>query len=246
MTTALPIIGVIGSRYEAKSGATLAGVTINYLRAVEAGGAAPLLLHLTENTAVLDALYQHCDGLLFTGGGDVDPIHFGMQPHPMCGTPDPLRDKVELWLARRALRDAKPIMGICRGLQLINIAMGGTLYQDIPSELANTDDHYASRKGPGRNYLAHSIQIAPDSWLAERLGSTETMVNTFHHQALRDLAPGLRVVAHAPDGVIEAVEGTGDTFVIGVQCHPEDMWELEGRLWLGLFRGFAQYVSGHK
>lgn len=239
------IIGVVASRYEAQSGAIMAGVAINYLRGVEAGGAVPLLIHLTEDTQVLEALYQRCDALLFTGGGDVDPAHFGMAAHPMCGAPYPLRDTVELWLARRAVAEAKPIMGICRGIQLINIAMGGTLYQDIPSELPSAHDHYASRNAPGRSHLAHSIQIETDSWLAQQLGVCETMVNTFHHQALRDLASGLRVVARAPDGVIEAVEGTGDGFVIGVQCHPEDLWELEGSPWLGLFRGFAQQTSEH-
>lgn len=243
MDMASPIIGVIGSRSEARSGATLAGVAINYLRGVEAGGGVPLLIHLTDNTAVLDALYQQCDALLFTGGGDVDAAHFGMPAHPQSGTPDPLRDMVELWLARRALADTRPMMGICRGIQLINIAMGGTLYQDIPSELPDASDHYASRKGPGRSYLGHSIQIEPDSWLAEQLGSAEVLVNTFHHQAIRDVAPGLRVVAQAPDGVIEAVEGIGDTLIIGVQCHPEDLWELEASPWLGLFRGFVQKVK---
>ena len=223
----------------------MAGVAINYLRGVEAGGAVPILIHLTEDTAVLEALYQRCDGLLFTGGGDVDSAHFGMEAHPMCGTPDPLRDMVELWLARRAIEDAKPMMGICRGIQLINIAMGGTLYQDIPSELPDASDHYASRKAPGRSHMAHSIQIESDSWLAEQLGVTETMVNTFHHQALRDVAPSLRVVARAPDGVIEAVEGTGHAFVIGVQCHPEDLWELEETPWLSLFEGFARQVMIH-
>lgn len=237
-----PIIGVIGSTYQRDTGGTIAGVGPQYLRAVEAGGGIPLLIHLTDDTAVLDALYQQCDGLLLTGGGDVDPGEYGAALHPQCGTPDPLRDRVELRLARRALADKKPIMGICRGIQMLNVAMGGTLYQDIPSELPEALDHYASRNGSGRTMLAHTIEIDQDSWLAERLGTTELAVNTFHHQGLRDVAPGLRVVAHAPDGMVEAVEGT-EQFILGVQCHPEDLWDVADPRWTNVFAGFVQAAS---
>jgi putative glutamine amidotransferase len=238
-TTVRPLIGVVGSRYETRNGSLLAGVGINYVRAIETGGGVPLLIHLTEDSAILEALYARCDALLFTGGGDVDPMHFGMAMHPNCGTPDPLRDQAELLLARRALADGTPIFGICRGIQLINVAMGGTLIQDIPSERPTALDHYASRRAPGRTYLAHPITITPGAWLAEHLGAEEVAVNTFHHQALLDIAPGLRVVAHAPDGLVEAVEGTGAGFVAGVQCHPEDLWEHADPRWVGVFAGFV-------
>jgi len=238
---ARPIIGVIASRYPRAGGnSTLAGIGEQYLLAVEAGGGIPLLIHLTRDSAVLQAHYQRCDGLLFAGGGDVDPASFGQEPHPQLGTIEPLRDEVELALARRALDDRKPVVGICRGIQLLNVVLGGTLYQDIASELPAASDHYASSRMPGRAHLAHPIALEPGSWLAAQLGTRELLGNTFHHQALRDIAPGLRVTGRAPDGVIEAVEGAGPGFVIGVQCHPEDLWESADPRWARLFAGFVE------
>jgi putative glutamine amidotransferase len=234
-------IGVIASRYPRAGGnSMLSGIGEQYLLAVEAGGGIPLLIHLTRDAAVLQALYQRCDGLLFAGGGDVDPAIFGQAPHPKLGTIEPLRDEVELALARRAIDDRKPVLGICRGIQLLNVALGGTLYQDIPSELPQASDHYASSHVPGRAHLAHSIALEPGSWLAARLGTDALPGNTFHHQALRDIAPGLHVTGRAPDGVVEAVEGTGPGFVIGVQCHPEDLWEHADPRWARLFAGFVE------
>ena len=131
------------------------------------------------------------------------------------------------------------MLGICRGIQLLNIALGGTLYQDIPSELPQASDHYASAKEPGRAHLAHLLTLEPDSWLAARLGTHALPVNTFHHQALRDIAPALRVTGQASDGVVEAVEGRGADFVVGVQCHPEELWEHADPRWARLFVGFV-------
>jgi putative glutamine amidotransferase len=238
-----PIIGVIGAQYERKMGGLVSGVSPTYLRAVEAGGGIPLLIHLSEDQAVPDALYERCDGLLFHGGGDVDPARYGAAMIAACGKPDPLRDQVELHLAQRALAEGMPILGICRGIQLLNVAMGGTLWQDIPSELPESLDHYASLNAEGRALMPHTITIESDSWLAEQLGTTAIPVNTFHHQALKQLGEGLRVVATATDGIIEAVEGTGNHFVMGVQCHPEDLWNAAEPRWLGLFRGFVAIAA---
>ena len=241
-----PIIGVIASRYPRAGGnSTLAGIGEQYLLAVEAGGGIPLLIHLTRDPAVLQAHYQCCDGLLFAGGGDVDSAIFGQAPHPKLGTIEPLRDQVELTLARQAIDDRKPVLGICRGIQLLNVALGGTLYQDIPSELPEAGDHYASSQVPGRAHLAHQIVLEPGSWLAAQLGTDQLPSNTFHHQALRDIARGLRVTGRAPDGVIEAVEGTGSGFVVGVQCHPEDLWERADPRWARLFTGFVEAARQH-
>src|SRR5215212_5716183 len=241
-----PTIGVIASRYPRAGGnSMLSGIGEKYLLAVEAGGGIPLLIHLTRDAAVIQAHYQRCDGLLFAGGGDVDPAIFGQAPHTKLGSIEPLRDQVELALARRAIEDAKPVLGICRGIQLLNVALGGTLYQDISSELSAAGDHYASSKVPGRAHLAHSIALAPGSWLAARLGTDELPGNTFHHQALRNIAPGLRVTGRAPDGVIEAVEGVGPGFVLGVQCHPEDLWESADPRWARLFAGFVDAARQH-
>src|SRR5215213_7521167 len=169
-----PLIGVIASRYPpAGVDNVLSGIGEQYLLAVEAAGGIPLLIHLTRDAAVLQAHYQRCDGLLFAGGGDVDPAIFGQLPHPQLGTIEPLRDEVELVLARRAIDDRKPVLGICRGIQLLNVALGGTLYQDIASELPGASYHYASSPVPGRAHLAHSIALEPGSWLAARLGMNE-------------------------------------------------------------------------
>jgi putative glutamine amidotransferase len=236
-----PIIGVIASRYPRPGRSSiLAGIGEQYLLAVEGGGGIPLLIHLTRDVAVVQALYRRCDGLLFAGGDDVDPAHFGQVPHPKLGVVEPLRDEVELALARQAIDDRKPVLGICRGIQLLNVALGGTLYQDIPSELPDALDHYASSKAPGRAHLAHPIALAQDSWLAAQLETAELPSNTFHHQALRDIAPGLRVTGRAPDGVVEAVEGTSAGFVVGVQCHPEDLWGQADTRWARLFAGLVE------
>jgi putative glutamine amidotransferase len=236
-----PTIGVIASRYPRAGGnSMLSGIGEQYLLAVEAGGGIPLLIHLTRDAAVIQAHYQRCDGLLFAGGGDVDPAIFGQAPHAKLGPIEPLRDEVELALARRAIEDAKPVLGICRGIQLLNVALGGTLYQDIPAQLPGALDHYASSKAPGRASLAHPIALTPGSWLAARLKADQLPGNTFHHQALCDIAPGLRVTGRAPDGVVEAVEGQGPGFVVGVQCHPEELWERADARWARLFAGFVE------
>jgi putative glutamine amidotransferase len=234
-----PTIGIICGRYARTGASTLAGIGEQYVYALEAAGGIPLLIHLTRDTAVLAAHYQRCDALLFAGGDDVAPAHYGAAPHPRLGAVEELRDEVELALARRAAAAGKPILGICRGIQLVNVALGGTLYQDIPAELPGALDHYASRKGADRAHLAHELALEAGSWLAKQLDAGELPVNTFHHQALRDIAPGLRVTGRAPDGVIEAIEGDGRGFVVGVQCHPEELWARADPRWGRVFAGFV-------
>lgn len=243
-----PFVGIIANRYlrSNTSGSMLAGIGERYVQAIEAAGGVPVLIYLTQDRAALDQLYGICAGLVFAGGEDVDPQHFGAARHPNLGTVVPLRDEVELALARRALADGKPMLGICRGIQVLNVAFGGTLYQDIPAELPASSDHYASRSVPGRTHAAHPIALAPDSWLAERLGADTIDVNTFHHQSLRDIAPGLRITGRAPDGVIEAVEGTGACFIVGVQCHPEELWDQAEPRWAGMFAGFVDIVRSRE
>lgn len=239
-----PRIGIIGNRYlRANSTSTmLAGIGEKYVLAIEAAGAIPVLIYLTADHEVLDQLYSLCGGLVFAGGEDLDPAHFGAERHPKLGTVVPLRDQVELVLARRALADQKPMLGICRGIQVLNVAFGGTLYQDIPAELPDTTDHYASSKQPGRSYTAHPIALERDSWLAQRLGAEAIDVNTFHHQSIKQIAPELRVTGRAPDGVIEAVEGRGACFVLGVQCHPEELYDQAEPRWANMFEGFVDVV----
>jgi putative glutamine amidotransferase len=235
-----PIIGIPCSIYPDSWFTPANGNAISYLRALEAAGGIPALIHLTRDAEVLDAHYQRCDALLFAGGEDVDPSHYGAAPHPRLGKTNPEQDEVEITLARRAMAEGKPVLGICRGAQLLNVALGGTLHQDIPSEIPDALDHNESTERRDMSHLAHPIALEADSWLAECLDTAEMSVNTLHHQALKQIAPGLRVTARAPDGVVEAVEGRGAGFVLGVQCHPEELWERADPRWARMFEGFVK------
>jgi putative glutamine amidotransferase len=239
-----PIIGIPCARYPDEWYTPVNGNAISYLRAVEAAGGIPALIHLTRDQEVLDVHYQRCDALLLAGGEDVCPSFYGATRHPKLGPTTPLHDEVEIALTRRAIADQKPVLGICRGMQLLNVALGGTLYQDIPSELPEAIDHQASTEQRNMAHLAHTLTLDADSWLAAQLDSDELIINSLHHQALREVAQALRVVGHAPDGVIEAVEGIGAGFVVGVQCHPEELWEQADQRWTRLFTGFVQVSRG--
>jgi putative glutamine amidotransferase len=237
-----PIVGIPCGVYPDSWFTPANGNAVSYLRALEAAGAIPALIHLSQDAEVLDAHYARCDALLLAGGEDVHPSYYGAAPHPKLGKPNPAQDDVELALARRAAADRKPIFGICRGVQLLNVALGGTLYQDIPAEIPGALDHEESTERRDMAHLAHPIALEPDSWLAGRIDAAELIVNTLHHQALRDVAPGLRVIARAPDRVVEAVEGVGPGFVLGVQCHPEELWERADQRWARVFRGFVEVI----
>lgn len=234
-----PVIGIPCGGYPDSWFTPVYGNAISYLRAIEAAGGIPALIHLTRDEAVIDAHYQRCHALLLAGGEDVHPSRYGAAPHPRIGATNPLQDDVEIALARRAAADGKPILGVCRGLQMLNVALGGTLYQDISSELPDALDHEESTKQRDMAHLSHPIRIAADSWLAAQLDVGELTVNSLHHQALRDIAPGLRVTARAPDGVVEAAEGVGAGFIVGVQCHPEELWERADQRWARVFAGFV-------
>jgi putative glutamine amidotransferase len=181
----------------------------------------------------LRAIYEEVDGVFLTGGVDIDPANYGEDRHELCDRSDPARDWTELHLVRWALADHKPLFGVCRGIQAINVACGGSLYQHIaeqhPAPIKH--DYFPSSTPAGavysRDYLAHEIQVDSDSLLAGLLGGTRVRVNSMHHQGIKKLAPGLRACARAPDGLIEAVESTDGQFMIGVQWHPEELAESQ-------------------
>lgn len=190
-------------------------------------GAAPLLIpNLTDET-LLRTLYDLLDGLLLSGGEDVDPAHYGEPRHEKCGPVSPDRDEVELTLTRWAMDEGKPLLAICRGIQVLNVALGGSLYQDIQAQVQGAGKH-DWRPGTPRNHLSHTVIVVPHTRLAHILGALNSprplyWVNSLHHQAIKDVAPGLTVAARAPDGIVEAVEAEDHPFAIGVQWHPEEL-----------------------
>ncbi len=196
-----------------------------YIHAVsEAGGAPVMVPLLDEDEAGLRAIYEALDGVLIPGGVDMDPATFGAAPSPLLGNTDLARDKVELTLTRWAAQDKKPVLGLCRGSQVINVALGGTLYQDLGAEFPHAIKHdYFPTAGFARDYLAHPVEVVSASRLGRILQRPDVLVNSMHHQGVKQLGQGLTVSAVAPDGLIEAIESSNGHFMVGVQWHPESL-----------------------
>lgn len=204
------------------------GQNQTYLQALTRTGAAPLLIpHLADKVS-LRTLYELTDGLLLPGGEDVAPARYGQSPHEKCGQVSPARDETELTLTRWAMGEGKPLLAVCRGIQVLNVALGGSLYQDIAALIPDARKHDWYPDFP-RDRLSHPIDVTPQTRLAYILEQTTLLVNSLHHQALKDVASGLRVVARAPDNVIEAVEANDHPFALGVQWHPEELASSDTR-----------------
>jgi putative glutamine amidotransferase len=218
-------------------GAGASVVPQSYIRAVEMAGGVPLPIPITEQQPTLRAIYALIDGLLLAGGVDIDPAYFAEEPHPLLGKIDAARDQVELKLTRWALDDRRPILGICRGIQTLNVACGGPLWQDIGAQVPGALDHKHQPDQP-YDHLSHLVTIERGSRLAEIVGAGELEVNSLHHQAPKEAGHGLRAVAWAPDGVIEGLEGTHDAWIIGVQWHPE--WLLDDPRMLSILQAFVR------
>jgi putative glutamine amidotransferase len=193
----------------------------DYVRSVEQAGAVPVVLP-PVSPADIPALLDRLDGVLLSGGVDVDPLLYGQAPHPKLGRVNRRRDDFELALTRAALHRDVPILAICRGLQVLNVATGGTLVQDVPSLIGGAVEHDGS--GP-RWRRAHRVEVTPPSRLREILGQDALSVNSIHHQAVERIGDGLVVSARCPeDGVVEGLEMPGRRFVVSVQWHPESFW----------------------
>ena len=206
-----------------------------------AAGGAPVCIPVGLHDESLDRVYATIDGLLLPGGDDVAPWRYGGKTSAFLGDVDEARDELELALTTRALNDDLPVLGICRGIQVLAVAAGGTLYQDLPTELPG-HVHYEVR-GFGRKHLAHTITLAAGSRLASALGCTVARVNSFHHQAIRDMPEGFVVSARSADGLVEGIEATGDQFVVGVQCHPEELWSSTAPEFARLFEAFVDAAN---
>lgn len=199
------------------------GCDIDYTQSVARSGGVPLLLPCVTDEATVLAALDAADGLLLTGGGDILSLNYGEEPHITSKYQDPKRDALEIALTEGALERDIPILGICRGLQLLNVAMGGTLIQDIPSQVPDSIKHY----GAGlTTTLLHSIDIEPDSILARVLNTGKMAVNSYHHQAAKDVAPGLKINCRARDGVIEGLESADGKPILSVQFHPEEIADV--------------------
>jgi putative glutamine amidotransferase len=198
----------------------LPGVKLNaqYVTAIEEPGGATLLLTPAHDLASVEQIVGVAHGLVLTGGEDVDPARYGQAPHPTVTSVNPARDAVELAALEAAMRRGIPVLGICRGMQVLNVGLGGTLIQDLPSQRKGGLLHEQS--APVDKEWHHAT-VAEGSGLAEIFGTCELFINSFHHQAVDELGTGLQASAWAEDGVVEGMEGTGDAWIRGVQWHPE-------------------------
>lgn len=196
----------------------------SYLKAIASAGGAPVIVPLDLEEEALQTIFERLDGLVLPGGPDVSPILYGEAPHTALGHVDEELDRTELMLARWAIDADRPLLAICRGIQVLNVALGGTLYQDIPSQLPDALEHHRFRsRGYPPNDQAHEVSVASGSRLAAALDAVAAVTNSRHHQAIKTPARALTVVGHTSDGLIEGVEIPAARFAVGVQWHPENV-----------------------
>ncbi len=249
--TQRPIIGITTQTLQAIDGIPSAlppSVVMNqrYYEAVAAAGGAPILIPLLEDLDALRATYEACAGILIPGGVDMDPATYGEAPHARLGRIDPARDRVELQLTHWAVADRKPLLGLCRGLQVINVAAGGTLFQDLDAQLPGAIRHdYFPNFGFARGHLAHDVAVEPSSRLRALVDLDQLPVNSMHHQGVKQLGAGLVACARAEDGLVEAVESANGHWLVGVQWHPE-VFDADDPHTRDLFRGFIEAASGER
>ncbi len=206
-----------------------------YMEGVRQEGGLPLMLPLTDDPGEIRQLADLCDGFLFTGGQDVSPSVYGEETLPCCGETSAARDAMEIALLSAALEQGRPLLGICRGIQLINAALGGTLYQDLDSQLPGAAAHHQS---PPYDAPAHTVTVLRDTPLHDLLRCDRLAVNSYHHQGVKTTAPGLSVMASAPDGLTEGVWLPDYPFCWAVQWHPEFSYETDPNS-RAVFRAFV-------
>lgn len=213
-----PLIGISGS-HNVRDCQLF--VRENYLQSVLNAGGLPVLLPHTADEAAASALLDKLDGLLLAGGGDVEPARYGEETRPECGEIDPQRDAFELLVTRLALERGMPVFGICRGIQMLCVTMGGTLYQDIEAQLHLLRARHEQE--PPYDQPTHTVRFTEDGLFARIVGAQEVRTNSMHHQAVKDAGPNLIVEGRSEDGVVEAVRGARGDDVFAVQYHPEYM-----------------------
>ena len=230
-----PLIGITTNQSQNAYGQPTIMLMQSYVNAVIQAGGVPVLIPSLIAEDGSDAVYSRLDGILFSGGGDISLEHFSGEPHPRIDDVDLARDSIELKFVNAAATDGKPFLGICRGCQAVNVALGGTLYTHIPDQLPNALDH--DYPGNKRTVLVHEVKIEEGTRIAELYGEPIIKVNSLHHQGLKDIAPSLRVAGHSPDGLVEAIELPDHSFGLAVQWHPE--WLTDQESTRSLFRKFV-------
>jgi putative glutamine amidotransferase len=230
-----PLIGITTFRSKDPRGNTRFSISEAYVSSLVQAGASPIMIPLGLPGPVLDTIISQLDGLVLSGGGDIHPEMYGSSMHPKVEDIDRDRDRVEISLFEKALERGLPFLGICRGLQLVNIALGGTLFEDIHDQYEGAIPHDHDMTMP-RDYLAHKVNIEPQSNLYQIIKSSEITVNSLHHQGIRLLASHLSPSAYAPDGILEAFEMMEYPFGMSVQWHPE--WLPDNRESAQLFSAF--------
>ncbi len=230
-----PIIGITAGRILGESQIQRICLIEKYTQAILISGGIPIIIPPSIKRIDMNSLLRKLDGVLLTGGGDIAIEKFNGQPHPSINDVDDERDELEIDLVKNVFQQSTPMLGICRGQQVINVAMGGDLYTDIQSQYENAIKHdwFPDIE---RDYLAHSISIERNSLLAKILSTQEIQVNSLHHQGIKKLGEGLLSTAHASDGMIEAIEIKDHPFFMGVQWHPE--WLLANPKMIALFTAF--------
>jgi putative glutamine amidotransferase len=219
-----------------------------YIRALTAAGALPWMIPLVgDEPETMRGIYDELDGVFLPGGADIDPVNYGEERHARCDKGDLARDEVELMLVRWALVDHKPVLGVCRGLQLVNLAAGGTLYQDLSEQMpgAIKHDYFPFSGRYARDFLAHEVSVAEQTKLAEIFGAGTLKVNSMHHQGVRKLGAQLVASAVAPDGLVEGIESANGSYVVAVQWHPEVLVENDERT-RKLFASFIEASTDYR
>ncbi|HXX77973.1 MAG TPA: gamma-glutamyl-gamma-aminobutyrate hydrolase family protein [Ktedonobacteraceae bacterium] len=221
-----PLIGIpCHALIRAETGRPIYANNRSYVHAVESGGGIPVLIPMLKDLTMLTALLSRLDGLLLPGGIDLHPSHYDEEVHPLTEDADQELDEFEINLASLALQQDMPVLGICRGMQLLNIVLGGTLIQDI--DLMYPDNVIHSHRDWPRTHFAHKISVEPGSRMEKILGTSEVRVNSLHHQAIKELGKGVRITGRSPDGIPELLEVSGYRFVMAVQGHPEEIYTIE-------------------
>lgn len=214
-----PIVGILAEVNEEKT-----AVLHTYIRAIEESGGIPVLIPYIEREETFDRFLTFCDGFFFTGGADIDPGRYGEKSHPESGPFQPLRDVLEFSMLEKVYASEKPILGVCRGAQLLNVFLGGALYQHIPDVFASSVFH---RQSEPKTSPSHSILICEHTPLRELVGKDDMLGNSFHHQAVKTLGKGLRVMAKASDGIVEAFYSESYPYLRAYQWHPERLFAID-------------------